>query len=78
MYRIYFLIIYVTKQMTDATDSVDRPALQNDEIEITPEMIEAGVDVLAMWYAEPYPVEVFQRLSREIFDAMQRVARPVP
>jgi hypothetical protein len=36
--------------MTDDTDSVDRPALKPSEIEVTPEMIEAGVDVLKDYF----------------------------
>lgn len=30
--RMKFLIIYVTKQMCDATDSADRPATQDDAL----------------------------------------------
>ena len=37
-------IIYVTKQMSDSREKTDRPA---QEVEITPEMIEAGRRELA-------------------------------
>ena len=37
-----FLVIYVTKHMANDTDSDDRPAINVQEIEITPEMIPAG------------------------------------
>ena len=37
-----------------ATDSIDRPALTTDEIEITPEMIEVGLDALWAYYLDEH------------------------
>ncbi|MGJ0427190.1 hypothetical protein [Methylocystis sp.] len=38
--------------MADDTDSADRPALKPSEIEVTPEMIEAGREVIASRWME--------------------------
>jgi hypothetical protein len=39
--------------MTRDTDSADRPVTQTEEIEITPEMIEAGVEAAREWMRDP-------------------------
>lgn len=73
------LIIYVSKQMYDATDSSDRPATQTDQIEITPQMIEAG---LAVYVGHCPDTACGDRLDREmiaeIFAAMSRQGYTAP
>ena len=68
--RMKFLIIYVTKQMRDANDSADRPATQTEEIEITPEMVEAGADELLTWYGVPYSIDRMQAVAERVYRAM--------
>lgn len=52
--------------MDDDTDSADRPASKELEIEITPEMIEAGIDELAKF-------DVFPPIRSELRPAIRRV-----
>lgn len=42
--RDHVLIIYLRKQMERDNDLGDRPATDVQEIEVTPEMVEAGLD----------------------------------
>jgi len=63
-------IIYMTKRPVEATESVDRPALQ---IEITPAMIEAGV-----WEAREHLLGApLADLVRKIYLAMALEAHSV-
>ena len=53
----------------------DRPASEFDEIEITPEMIEAGSDVLYSLNDDlmgAVPIETASRLAVGVFEAMFR------
>jgi hypothetical protein len=58
--------------MTDATSGIDRPARENQEIEVTPEMIEAGLDEI--WnHPIMEPTESELRVAVEgVFRAMIR------
>jgi hypothetical protein len=61
--------------MTNAPQDVecqarDRP---ENEIEITPAMIEAGVEALELWYSEPGEPENFkQRAVEDILEAVMQ------
>lgn len=53
----------------------DRPALETDEIEITPEMIEAGMEIYSanfLTLSEPTHPETLPAVFRAIFAAMFR------
>ena len=56
--------------MADDTPANDRPALEDHEIEVTPEMIEAGVAAWCRWdsrfeEADGLVVDVFEAMCRE-------------
>ena len=56
--------------MADVTPAGDRPALENQEIEVTPEMIRAGIGAFCAWdsryeEAESLVVDVFEAMTRE-------------
>lgn len=59
----------------------DRPAqaakAASEGIEVTPEMVEAGAEVLAVWYAEPYPANRLRAVAEDVFQAMAK-ARGCP
>lgn len=60
--------------MDDDADPVYRPALKISEIEITPEMIEAGVDEL-LPYIEVNSRDMFERVALGVFLAMSRASQ---
>lgn len=59
--------------MTDDTDSVDRPALKLSDIEITPEMIRAGVKELLCFNRE---MDSEEYAVYDIFVEMMRANKP--
>lgn len=72
--RTIVLIIYVTKQMTEPTDSSRQAGAEIAEIEVTPQMIEAGIAVLEAWaskyhYDTPDPIPAAEDLVRAIATA---------
>lgn len=56
---------------------VDRPTLESEEIEITPEMIGAGVSALPMFAPSEIAPWTEERLVSEVYRAMRsREPRP--
>ena len=60
-------ILYFTKGTAMGRDRADRPVQEADEIEITPEMIEAGCRELSLFEANDPPWSIV----REIYLAME-------
>lgn len=66
-------IVYVTKQQPGATDSSDRPALNNPDwssVLVTPEMAQAGADALREYSFG----EDLREVVTDVFYAMQAEA----
>ena len=73
VYESLFLIIYVTKQMANDTDSADRPAPTSSEASISPAMIRAGE--IRLSELEGLPAAY---VASEVFAAMTAAARQPP
>jgi hypothetical protein len=59
--------------MSHAKELADRPALSEREIEVTPEMIKAGVEsIVSVWLdvADPNRPAPWDRVLRDVFSAM--------
>ncbi len=52
----------------------DRPALNQEEIEITPEMVEAGELAMVDVLYEPLPEKLGQELVIQVYRAMTRAS----
>jgi hypothetical protein len=63
--------------MSDDTDSADRPALKPSEIEVTPEMIEAGRDVVIRHVGDLIPAigGEARDLALDVYLAMKKIER---
>lgn len=57
------------------TDSADRPVQTDQEVEITPEMIDAGVFVLASFEWDDPKAQIVEAIYREMREAQPRPQR---
>lgn len=62
--------------MSDVTDSADRPALKRSGIEVTPEMIEAGIDELRNWFPSVPASQEISIVSNILSAALHRGVVP--
>lgn len=63
-------MMHLTTHKNKGSDSADRPTLPT-EIEITPAMIEAGVDALSCHNIEVTSVEELHRAVRSVFASLE-------
>ena len=57
-----------------ATTGAENPSVEEEEIEITPEMIEAGYDAICGANAELSPFVSYEDLAEQVYLAMARLA----